>query len=140
MTTAACQEDWPLPEFLSFPHPKVQVHLGPIGYSDIDRVSTRVPLSTRKPERSADTPHPDSLATGSKGVGISLSQKWQIQQLWLLQQTQICPGLISLCLYHHTRSKSHYALSGGQGLTSSGIGEMIPCLQSDQTAPSPQHA
>lgn len=38
----------------------------------------------------------------------------------------ICAGLISPGLYHHTKSRSYYALSGGQGLTSSGVGEMIP--------------
>lgn len=119
------------------PTDRIQVHLDQLGYRGIDRVYTRVPFSTKKPEKSADTPQhalPESLATGSKGTGISLSQKWQIQQLWLLQETQICPGLISLCLYHHTRNKSHYALSGSQELTSSGTGKMIPCLQSDQTA------
>lgn len=63
---------------------------------------------------------------GSAGTEISLSQKQQIQQLWLLQETRICTGLISPGLYHHIKSRSYYALSGGQGLTLSGVGEMIP--------------
>lgn len=78
-----------------------------------------------------DTPRP----RGSEGTEISLSQKQQIQQLRLLQETQICTGLISLGLYRHPKSRSYYTLSGGQGLTSSGVGEMIPSLQSGPTPP-----
>ena len=80
---------------------------------------------------------PSSPGTGRGQTEISRSQKQQIQQLWLLQETQICTGLISLGLYRHTKSKSYYALSGGQGLTSSGAGEMIPWPPGRQTPPSP---
>ena len=69
---------------------------------------------------------PGRQGRGRGQTEISLSQKQQIQQVWLLPETQIRTGLISLGLYRHTKSKSYYALSGGQGLTSSGLGEMLP--------------
>lgn len=99
------------------------------------------PLSPKKPGRLAGTcPHaltapPACKASG--GTEISLSQKQQIQQLRLLQETQICTGLISPGLYHHAKNRSYYALSGGQGPILSGVGEMIPQPQGGQTPPSP---
>lgn len=68
---------------------------------------------------------------GSRGGGrgrteISLAQKEHIQQLWRLPETQIRSGLISLGLCRRAKSKSYYALSRGQGLTPSGMGEMLP--------------
>lgn len=80
------------------------------------------------------------LVRGSGRTEISLSQKQQIQQLWLLQETQICTGLISLGLYHHTKSRSYYALCSSQGLTLSGIGEMIPQPPESPDASFPQHS
>lgn len=102
------------------------------------------PLSPKKPVRSAGT-CPRALTAppackASGGTEISLSQKQQIQQLRLLQETQICTGLISPGLYHHAKSRSYYALSGGQGPTSSGVGEMIPQPPGWPDASFPQHS
>lgn len=110
---------------------------------DMGFASARMFISPKRPGRLADSfsTCPNSQAgKGGDETEISLSQKQQIQQLWLLQETQICTGLISLSLYHHTESKSYYALSGGQGLTSSGIGKMIPWPTRVARGLLPQHS
>lgn len=102
------------------------------------------PLSPKKPGGLAGT-CPRALTAppackASGGTEISLSQKQQIQQLRLLQETQICTGLISPGLYHHAKSRSYYALSGGQGPILSGVGEMIPQSPGWPEASFPQHS
>lgn len=76
-------------------------------------------FSPKRPGRLADASAwamPAQRVREGGGTGISLLQKQQIQQLWLLQETP-SPQRPGFWAFIATQSESYQVLFGSQGLT-----------------------